>query len=210
MNLDSRHERLAAVPDRPGVYLLRDARGQVIYVGKAAGLRARLRTYFQEAHDSVKLEQLAPRIADFEYILTDSAHEALLLENLLIKEHQPRFNVRLRDDKTYPYLKVDLSETFPRVFITRRVENDGARYFGPYSSTSSVRRTLELVKRLFPYRSCNRLITGNDPRPASTSTSAAASALIGAASQDEYAKVIEQVILFLEASGQVLTSSNDR
>ena len=199
MNLDSLRERLAAVPERPGVYLLRDAKGQVIYVGKAAGLRARLRTYFQDAHDSVKLEQLAPRIADFEYILTESAHEALLLENLLIKEHQPRFNVRLRDDKTYPYLKVDLSEPFPRVFITRRVENDGARYFGPYSSTSSVRRTLELVKRLFPYRSCNRLITGNDPRPClDFYISRCVGPCIGAASEDDYARVIEQVILFLE------------
>ena len=104
-------------------------------------------------------------IADFEFIVTESVQEALLLENLLIKQHKPFYNARLKDDKTYPYIKIDLAEEFPQVYFTRRVLADGARYFGPFASASSVRKTMDLLKKLFPYRSCTKTITGNDERP---------------------------------------------
>ncbi|MBM3956974.1 MAG: GIY-YIG nuclease family protein, partial [Gemmatimonadetes bacterium] len=141
-------QRLAAVPLKPGVYLLRDRAGELLYVGKAAALRNRLRSYFQKPSGMPpKIRRLVARIADFEYIVTESEQEALLLENSFIKEHQPPFNARLRDDKTYPFIKIDLAEPFPQVYITRRTGDSTARYFGPFASASSVRRTLDLLKR---------------------------------------------------------------
>src|SRR3990170_1884699 len=144
-------EQVRALPARPGVYIFRDASGAVVYVGKAATLRSRVRSYFVSPHGlEPKTRRLSERIADIEYVVTASAQEALILEASLVKRHQPFFNVRLKDDKHYPYLKIDLSELWPRVEITRRVMDDGARYFGPYASAGSVRRTLHLVKKLFP------------------------------------------------------------
>ena len=195
---------LAAVPRKPGVYLMKDAAGAVLYVGKAAGLRGRLRSYFGSNADAsfaltMKLGEMMPRVEDFEYIVTDSEAEALLLENNLIKRHQPRFNVRLKDDKNYPYIKIDLNEDFPRLDITRRVVNDGARYFGPFASASSMRKTMALLKRLFPYRSCTKKITGDDPRPClEYHIKRCVAPCVGYASQAEYGEVIDQVMLFLE------------
>ncbi|MBI3743254.1 MAG: GIY-YIG nuclease family protein [Chloroflexi bacterium] len=151
---------LAATPMKPGVYIMRDAQRQVLYVGKASNLRSRLRSYFGSPGDfSIKVAELVPRVADFEYIVTDSEAEALLLENNLIKKHQPRFNIRLKDDKNYPYIKITLNEDWPRLDVTRRVKDDGARYFGPFASASSMRKTMALLKRLFPYRSCTKIIS---------------------------------------------------
>ena len=195
---------LAAVPLKPGVYLMKDAAGAVLYVGKAASLRSRLRSYFGSNADAsfaltMKLGEMMPRVEDFEYIVTDSEAEALLLENNLIKRHQPRFNVRLKDDKNYPYIKIDLNEDFPRLDITRRVVNDGARYFGPFASASSMRKTMALLKRLFPYRSCTKKITGDDPRPClEYHIKRCVAPCVGYASQEEYGEVIDQVMLFLE------------
>ena len=158
--------RLAALPTRPGVYIMRNAKGDVIYVGKAASLRNRVRNYFGAPHSlELKTRALVEQIEDFEYIVTANAAEALHLEATLVKRHQPFFNVRLKDDKHYPYLKVDLADDWPRVYITRRVEKDGARYFGPFANAGSVRRTLDIVNKLFPWRSCTKAITGTDPRP---------------------------------------------
>jgi excinuclease ABC subunit C len=158
-------ERVNALPARSGVYVYKDADGNVIYVGKAANLKSRVRSYFGSPSSlESKTRMLRSRIADIEYTVTASAAEALMLEAVLIKRHQPLFNVRLRDDKHYPYLKVDTTEEWPRVYITRRVANDGARYFGPYANAGSVRMALDLVKKLFPWRSCTKTITGNDPR----------------------------------------------
>ncbi|MFQ5934767.1 MAG: excinuclease ABC subunit UvrC, partial [Dehalococcoidia bacterium] len=138
-------------------------------------------------------------VAEFEYVVTDSEQEALILENTLIKRHKPRYNVRLKDDKTYPYIKIDLKEDFPRVYFTRRREGDGARYFGPFASASSVRKTLDLIKKLFPYRSCTKTITGTDVRPClDYYIHRCVGPCIGAASKEEYHKVVDQVILFLE------------
>ena len=205
-----RHEfdhRLLVTPERPGVYLMKNARGAVIYVGKAAVLRNRLRSYFgSRAGLDRKTRRMVSELADYEYIVTDTEAEALILENTLIKRHRPYFNVRLKDDKTYPYLKVDLAEEFPRVYITRGVHQDGARYFGPFASAGSVRQSMDLVKKLFPYRSCTKKITGADPRPClEYYINRCVGPCAGLASRDEYADVVKQVILFLEGNTELVT-----
>ncbi len=194
--------RLAAVPLKPGVYLHRDRDGNLLYVGKASVLRSRLRSYFQNpAGLPPKIRRLVGRIADFEYVVTESEQEALLLENSFIKEHQPPFNARLRDDKTYPYIKIDLDEPFPQVYVTRRTGDAGARYFGPFASAGSVRRTLGLLKRLFPYRSCTKAITGTDDRPClDYHIKRCVGPCIGAVDRAEYMKTIAHVVKFLEGN----------
>ena len=158
--------RLAALPEKPGVYLMRDANNRVIYVGKAIVLRNRVRSYFhQSAGHTPKTERLVAEIADLEWIVTESELEALILEAELIKRYRPRYNVRLKDDKRYPYIKVSMQEDFPHIYIVRKMEQDGARYFGPFTSSQAVYQSLELLRRLFPYRTCNRVITGQDPAP---------------------------------------------
>ncbi len=192
--------RLSAVPLSPGVYLMRAESGEIIYVGKASALRNRLRSYFgtNAGHD-LKTRNLVARISDFEYIVTESEQEALLLENSLIKQHNPRYNIRLKDDKTYPYIKIDVNEAYPQVYVTRRTANDGARYFGPFASAGSVRKTLALLKRLFPYRSCTKAITGTDDRPClDFHIKRCVGPCIGAVDRDEYMHVIDQVVMFLE------------
>ncbi|PFG75277.1 excinuclease ABC subunit UvrC [Tepidiforma thermophila] len=193
-------KQLAALPARPGVYIMRNAAGEVIYVGKAARLRDRVRSYFGSPRGlEPKTRALREQIDDFEYIVVSSPAEALLLEAALIKRHQPFFNIRLKDDKRYPYLKIDLQNPWPRVSITRRIENDGARYFGPYASAGSVRATLDLTKKLFPWRSCTKEITGRDPRPCLDYYIKRCIAPCTAyCTKEEYDEVIQQVILFLE------------
>jgi len=198
--------RLSAVPLSPGVYLMRAESGEIIYVGKASVLRNRLRSYFgsNSGHDN-KTRNLVARIADFEYIVTESEQEALLLENSLIKQHKPRYNIRLKDDKTYPYIKIDVNEPFPQVYVTRRTANDGARYFGPFASAGSVRKTLALLKRLFPYRSCTKAITGTDDRPClDFHIKRCVGPCIGAVDGDEYMNVINQVVMFLEGDTKTI------
>ena len=174
----------------------------MLYVGKSASLRDRLRSYFGSKKNlDTKTLELVSRIDDFEYIVTESDQEAWLLENSLIKEHKPKYNIRLKDDKTYPYIKVDLSEDFPRVYVTRRTANDGARYFGPFASAGSVRKTLDLLKRLFPYRSCTKTITGNDSRPClEYHIKRCVAPCTGYASRIDYSEVIAQVVMFLEGN----------
>ena len=196
--------RLKALPTRPGVYLMKDADGGVLYVGKAASLRSRVRSYFQTpAGKERKIQAMVTRIADFEYIVTESVQEALLLENLLIKQHRPFFNARLKDDKTYPYIKIDLREEFPQVYFTRRVLQDGARYFGPFASAGSVRKTMDLLKKLFPYRSCTKPITGVDERPClEYYIHRCVAPCIGAVDRDEYGEVIREVVQFLDGDSE--------
>ncbi len=193
-------ERLKAVPRKPGVYLFRNDQGRVIYVGKAASLRTRIRSYFGAAHSmEAKLRNLRSTIADFEYVVTHTAQDALHLEATLVKRHQPFFNVRLKDDKHYPYLKVDLTDRFPRVYITRGVAKDGARYFGPYASASSVRKTLDITKKLFPWRSCTMTITGKEPRPClEYYIHRCIAPCTSYCTTEEYDEVIRQTIMFLE------------
>jgi excinuclease ABC subunit C len=153
---------LAKLPTKPGVYLLKDKNGRVLYVGKAQSLRSRVRQYWQAGRGSqapLRIEQAMDRVADVEYTMVDSVSEALLLEATLIKRHQPRFNVRLKDDKSYPYIKVTLGDDFPRIERTRKLPKDGSRYFGPYASASSVDEAMNLIRRLFPFRTCTLPIT---------------------------------------------------
>jgi excinuclease ABC subunit C len=147
--------KLNSLPTRPGVYFFKDAAGEILYIGKAKSLRSRVRGHFAvDGATSLKNREMLRRVADMDTIVVGSEAEALLLEANLIKEHRPRFNIQLRDDKRYPYIKVTLQESFPRVYVTRRLDNDGARYFGPYTDVGSMRQALELVKRLYTVRSC--------------------------------------------------------
>ena len=201
--------RLAALPTRPGVYIMRNAKGDVIYVGKAANLRNRVRNYFGAPHSlELKTRALVEQIEDFEYIVTQTNGEAMHLEATLVKRHQPFFNVRLKDDKHYPYLRIDVQNEWPRVEIARRVHNDGARYFGPYASASSVRTTLGIVKKLFPWRSCTKTITGTDPRPCLDYFIHRCIAPCTAyCTKEEYDEVIRQTILFLEGKTSEVVKS---
>jgi excinuclease ABC subunit C len=159
-------EKVDQVPDRPGVYLYKDAKSQVIYVGKAASLRSRVRSYFQESrpHDP-KTDSLVRQITDLEYIVTDNELEALMLEANLVRRHRPRYNIILRDDKHYPFLKLTTNEPFPRLVVARRVAKDGAAYFGPFYPATAMRQTLRLVRQLFPLRTCRIPIDGKLARP---------------------------------------------
>ena len=201
-------ERLRALPASPGVYLMRDAAGEVIYVGKAVRLRDRVRSYFTaSASHTPKTRDLVHHVADFETIVTVSELEALLLENTLIKQYQPRYNVRLRDDKSYPYIKVTVQEEWPRVLVTRRVnlQNDSARYYGPFSNAKSVRRTVDLLDKLFPYRSCNKAIDGHARRPCLYyHIGRCLGPCVGVADRQAYQEAIESVCLFLEGKQKKL------
>ena len=171
-----------------------------------------MRSYFGSPHSLAgKTRNLVSHIADFEYITTNTEQEALHLEATLVKRHQPFYNVRLKDDKHYPYLKIDVNEPWPRVYITRRVENDGARYFGPYASAGSVRTTLDLVKKLFPWRSCTKTITGTDPRPClDYYIHRCIAPCTSYCSPEEYRTVIDQVILFLEGRTAAVEQALER
>lgn len=152
-------EELKKLPDQPGVYLMHDAKDAIIYIGKAVSLRNRVRQYFQSSRNKgAKIEKMVTQIARFEYILTDSELEALVLECNLIKEHRPKYNTMLKDDKTYPYIKVTLGEDYPRVLFSRQMKKDKSRYYGPYTSAGAVRDTIDLIRRLYRLRSCNRVL----------------------------------------------------
>ena len=199
--------QVAALPAKPGVYTFRDANDRVIYIGKAANLKSRVRSYFGSPRSlEGKTRVLARRIAALEYVTTRTEQDALHLEATLVKRHQPFFNVRLKDDKHYPYLKIDVDAPWPRVTIARRVGKDGSRYFGPYASAKSVRTTLDLVKKLFPWRSCDKEITGSDPRPClEYYIRRCIAPCTSFCTPDEYRDVIDQTMLFLDGkSGTVV------
>jgi len=179
---------------------MKDCYGHVIYVGKAVNLRSRVRSYFHASNDQApKVQRMVEHIADLEFIVTGSELEALILECNLIKKHRPQYNVRLKDDKHYPYLKITLQEDFPRIFTVRRMQDDGARYFGPYTSSKAVHQTLEMLRKLFPYLTCKREITGKDTRPCLYyHIGRCVGPCIGAVSREEYRSLIQQVVLFLE------------
>ena len=149
-------DKLKSLPASPGVYLMKDDAGRVLYVGKAQSLRHRVRQYWQASRSAapLRIESAIDQVVDVEYTMTDTVSEALLLEANLIKRYQPRFNVRLKDDKSYPFIKVTLADDFPRIERTRKLPNDGSRYFGPYASASSVDESMNLIRRIFPFRTC--------------------------------------------------------
>ena len=173
-------------------------------MGKAANLRNRIRSYFgSPVNLAPKIRKMVGHVGDFEYVVTESEAEAVILENTFIKRDRPRYNARLKDDKTYPYIKIDLNEEFPQVYFTRRVLQDGARYFGPYASAGSIRKTMNLLKRLFPYRSCTKAITGTDARPClEYYIHRCVAPCIGNVTREEYREVVQQVILFMEGRAE--------
>ena len=195
--------QVESFPHLPGVYLMRDVDETVIYVGKTIDLRNRVRSYFQpSAWDNPKVRAIASEVADLEFIVTDSELEALILEANLIKQHRPRYNVRLKDDKRYPYIKIT-RDPYPKVVITRRMEQDGARYFGPFTSSSAVHQTLDLLRKSFPYLTCNRTITGEDERPCLYyDIKLCLGPCIGAATRAEYGEMIKQLARFLEGRSE--------
>ena len=165
LNIVSLEEKLKEIPSSPGVYLHKDAAGKVIYVGKAKNLRSRVRSYFRARPFDRKTDALVGQIVDLEFIVTDSEVEALILEASLVKQHKPRYNIKLQDDKSYPHLKLTINEPFPKVVITRRIQKDGALYFGPFLPASLARRTIDLINRTFQLRTCDIEIDGKAPRP---------------------------------------------
>lgn len=191
-------EKLARLPDRPGVYIMRDAQGKIIYVGKAASLKNRVRSYFHGQHPP-RTEVMVRQIADVEYILTENEVEALILECNLIKEHRPRYNVNLKDDKTYPYLKITVQEEFPRLQVTRRIIRDGSRYFGPYTRAGALKETLKLLGHLFPVRTCRETPLKGKSRPClNAHIGQCLAPCTGRVSAEEYRKAVTNMILFLE------------
>ena len=189
-------EKLKLLPDSPGVYIMKDAHGKIIYVGKAVVLKNRVRQYFQSSRSQApKVRAMVSHIADFETIMTANEVESLILEANLIKKHRPRYNIRLKDDKSYPYVKVTVQEDFPRVFITRRVMHDGARYFGPYTNVTALRDSLKLLRRLFPLRTCRIM----PERPClEYHIKRCLAPCVGKVSQEDYGAMIRAVLLFLE------------
>jgi excinuclease ABC subunit C len=193
-------EKIPHLPESPGVYLWRDGEGRVLYVGKAKRLRSRVRSYVASDHrESVKTRLLMQQVRELDTIVVPTEAHALILEANLIKEYKPRFNIALRDDKSYPYIKVTIHEPFPRVWVTRRVQNDGSRYFGPYTDVGAMRRALDVVKRLFTVRSCNYDMPAQMPeRPCLDYHIGRCKApCILAQTQGEYAAMIDEVLDFL-------------
>ena len=197
---------LATLPTKPGCYLYRNAEGAIIYVGKAINLKNRVRSYFHadSSHDD-KTRRLVRDIADIEWIVVGSELEALILEMNLIKKHRPKYNIRLKDDKRYPYIKVHWNEPFPKITVTRQMEEDGARYFGPYTSAWAVYQTLEVLRKIFPYLTCDREITGNDPRACLYYDIKLCTApCIGAITKDGYRQMISDLMDFLGGHSEAI------
>lgn len=201
MNL-SKHlqDILDSVPHKTGCYLMKDDQGEVIYVGKAVNLRHRVRSYFHaSAQKNPRTSQLVRQVADIEWIIVQSELEALILEMNLIKEYRPHFNVRLKDDKRYPYIKIHWDDPFPKVSVTRRVKKNGARYFGPYTSVWAVDQTLDVLRRVFPYLTCNRTITGEDQRACLYyDIDLCTAPCIGEINQEDYREMIGKLADFLD------------
>lgn len=198
--------QLEGLPPKPGCYLMKDAAGEVIYVGKAVNLRARVRSYFHpSAGLTGKTAELASRVAEIEWIVVGSELEALILEMTLIKRHRPRYNVRLKDDKRYPYIKVHWSDPFPKVSVTRRMAEDGGRYYGPYTSVWAVHQTLDVLRRIFPYLTCDRVITGSDARACLYhDIRLCLGPCIGAVGEAEYRAMVTDLCRFLEGRSEAV------
>ena len=194
---DSIKKALAVLPDKPGVYLMHDAEGKVIYVGKAVVLKNRVRSYFRNlASHTPKVKAMVAKIAEIETIVTSSEVEALILECNLIKKYRPRYNISLKDDKTYPYLKVTMQEDFPRLYMTRRLQRDGAKYYGPYADAGAMHATVKLLRTMFPLRTCRKM---NPDRPClNYHIKRCLAPCAGYVSRDEYGKMIKSVCMVLD------------
>ena len=208
-------EELKKLPAKPGVYIMHDEKDEIIYVGKAVSLKNRVRQYFQSSRNKgVKIEQMVTHIARFEYIITDSELEALVLECNLIKEHRPKYNTMLKDDKSYPFIKVTVHEAYPRVLFARRMKKDKAKYFGPYTSAGAVKDVIELVRKLYQVRSCSRVLPRDckKERPCLYYHMKQCNAPCqGNISQEEYAKNIDEALRFLNGDfGKVIEKLTEK
>ncbi|WP_435619678.1 excinuclease ABC subunit UvrC [Thermoanaerobacterium thermosulfurigenes] len=205
MNIE---EKLKLLPDKPGVYIMKDSSGKIIYVGKAVILKNRVRQYFQNQSNQLpKVRTMVKHVADFEYIVTDTELEALILECNLIKKHKPKYNILLKDDKNYPYIKITVNEDYPRIVFTRKVDMDGAKYFGPYSSAFAVRETIKLLRHMFPLRSCNRNIErdiGKGRECLYYHIGLCSAPCTGRITKEEYKKLTDDALMFLEGKRDVL------
>ncbi|GAP15391.1 excinuclease ABC subunit C [Longilinea arvoryzae] len=197
---------LDTLPTKPGCYIMKNGAGEIIYVGKAINLRNRVRSYFHSPNElTFKTRQLVKNIAHIEWIVVDSELEALILEMSLIKKHRPRFNVRLKDDKRYPYIKVHWADPFPKVTVTRQMVKDGSRYFGPYTSVWAVHQTLDVLRRIFPYLTCDREITGKDARPCLYfDIKLCSGPCIGRVDQAGYRQMIDDLCQFLDGRTETI------
>ena len=195
-------EKLKLLPTNPGVYLMKNKQGQIIYVGKAINLKNRVRQYFQSSRNhSAKTLAMVSHIYNFETIITHNELEALILECNLIKKHHPKYNIMLRDDKTYPYLKITLNEKFPRLIISRRVIKDGSRYFGPYTNVGAMKETLKLLKRVFPLRTCKNL---GDRPCLEYHIKRCLAPCVNYITQKDYGEIVRNVCLFLEGKSETI------
>ena len=199
-------DELKKLPDQPGVYIMHDKNDTIIYIGKAVSLTKRVHQYFQASHnEGIKKNQMVKQIVRFEYIVTDSELEALVLECNLIKEHRPKYNTMLRDDKTYPYIKVTLGEDFPRVLFSRMMKKDKSRYFGPYTSAGAVKDSIDLLNKLYGLRTCSRVLPRDigKQRPCLNYHIKQCNAPCqGYVSKEEYRKRVEQAVKFLNGEYQ--------
>ena len=204
-------EALKKLPDNPGVYIMKNLEGEIIYVGKAVNLKNRVRQYFQNSRNhSPKVVSMVKHIEEFEYILTDSELEALILECNLIKKHKPRYNILLKDDKHYPYIKVTLNEEYPRVMVTRKMIRDGAKYFGPYTDVSAVRETINLINQIYPIRTCNRQMAFGTQvgRPClNYHINRCVGPCLGTIEKLDYMKIIHEIMYFLSGKHEELLKS---
>lgn len=199
MNIE---EKLKLLPEKPGVYIMKDKGGKIIYVGKAVVLKNRVRQYFQNKENQLpKVKVMLSHVEDFEYIVTDTELEALMLECNLIKKYKPKYNILLKDDKNYPYIKITVNEEYPRIMFTRRIEPDGAKYFGPYSSAFAVRETIKLVRKMFPVRTCNRNIEkdiGKVRECLYYHIGLCSAPCTNKINKEDYRKLVDQAVLFLD------------
>ncbi len=207
-------EELKKLPGRPGVYIMHDERDDIIYVGKAISLKNRVRQYFQSSRNKgAKIEQMVTHIVRFEYIVTDSELEALVLECNLIKEHRPKYNTMLMDDKSYPFIKVTVDEPFPRVMLARKMIKDKSKYFGPYTSAGAVKDTIELIRKLYQIRSCNRKLpkdTGKERPCLNYHIHQCKAPCQGYISQEDYRRSIQEVVHFLNGNYDVILKELER
>lgn len=203
MNEDLR-KKIYSLPRKPGIYFFKDRKGEVIYIGKAHSLADRVKSYFQATSDE-KVKNILSETEDVDFILTDSVREASFLENNFIRKHQPRFNLRLKDDKSFPFLKLTVQEKFPAVFLTRRVEEDGAKYFGPFSPAHQARKTIHLLARYFGIRTCREAVPGKRKRPCLEYDLKLCSApCLGYITEQDYRESVENALLFLEGKTEEL------
>ncbi len=207
MSLRSELEKkLSSLPAKPGVYLMKNEEGEILYVGKAKSLHHRVKSYFQTSADHpVKTRLLVSKTADFDYITTDTEKEALILENNLIKKYKPRYNVNLKDDKTYPYLKFTIKEEYPRLLVVRRVENDNSLYFGPFASANAVRETLQVINKTFPIRKCTQRIFRKRTRPCiNFQLKRCLAPCCYEIDKQEYDQIVKKVLFFLRGQDREL------